>query len=73
MLRHYWIPAAILTFRLPAAGGDPWEWSNRLRRDHGFRLRPVGEAGLDAVRASTHICNSEEEVERLVEVLGSLL
>jgi selenocysteine lyase/cysteine desulfurase len=65
--------AAILTFRLPASGGDPWEWSNRLRTEHGFRLRPVGEAGLAAVRASTHICNSEEEIDRLVEVLGDIL
>ncbi|MGD2152384.1 MAG: aminotransferase class V-fold PLP-dependent enzyme [Gemmatimonadales bacterium] len=65
--------AAILTFRLPAAGGDPWDWCNRLRREHGLRLRPVGEAGLDAVRASTHIFNSEEEVDRLVEALGTLL
>ncbi|MGD8698883.1 MAG: aminotransferase class V-fold PLP-dependent enzyme [Gemmatimonadales bacterium] len=65
--------AAILTFRLPAAGGDPWEWVNRLRRDHSFRLRPVGEAGLAAVRASTHVLNSEAEVDRLVDVLESLL
>jgi selenocysteine lyase/cysteine desulfurase len=65
--------AAILAFRLPASGGDPWEWSNRLRREYGFRLRPVGEAGLAAVRASTHICNSEEEIDRLLEVLGRLL
>lgn len=65
--------AAILTFRLPVAGGDPWGWSNRLRRDHGFRLRPVGEAGLAAVRASTHVFNSEEEVDRLVDVLENLV
>jgi len=65
--------AAILTFRLPAAGGDPWDWCNRLRREHDLRLRPVGEAGLGAVRASTHIFNSEEEVDRLVAVLGGLL
>ena len=65
--------AAILTFRLPASGGDPWEWCNRLRGDYGLRLRPVGEAALNAVRASTHILNSEEEVDRLVEALGVLL
>lgn len=65
--------AAILTFRLPAAGGDPSEWVNRLRRDYNFRLRPVGEAGLAAVRASTHVFNSEAEVDRLVEVLERLL
>jgi selenocysteine lyase/cysteine desulfurase len=65
--------AAITTFRLPASGGDPWEWSNRLRSEYGFRLRPVGEAGLAAVRASTHIFNTEEEIDRLLDVLGRLL
>ena len=62
-----------MTFRLPSSGGDPWEWLNILRRDHGIRLRPVGEAGLNAIRASTHIFNTEEEVHQLLDVLGSLV
>jgi len=33
----------------------------------------VGEAGLNAVRASTHMFNTEAEVDQLVEVLGTLL
>ncbi|UCD25538.1 MAG: aminotransferase class V-fold PLP-dependent enzyme, partial [Gemmatimonadota bacterium] len=65
--------AAILAFKLPDAGGDPWDWCNMLRREHDMRLRPVGEAGLNAVRASTHLFNSEDEVDRLVEVLATLL
>ena len=65
--------AAILAFKLPEEGGDPWDWCNLLRREHDMRLRPVGEAGLNAVRASTHLFNSEDEVDRLVEVLGTLL
>lgn len=65
--------ASILTFRLPAAGGSHGEWVNRLRTDHDFRLRPVGEAGLNAVRASPHVCNSAEEMDRLSEVLAELL
>jgi selenocysteine lyase/cysteine desulfurase len=65
--------AAILAFRLPEEGGNPWDWCNLLRREHGMRLRPVGEAGLNAVRASTHVFNSEAEVDQLVEVLGTLL
>jgi selenocysteine lyase/cysteine desulfurase len=65
--------AAILTFRLPASGGDPWDWCNVLRSEHGFRLRPVGEAGLMAVRASTHVFNDEDEVDRLGEVLRELV
>jgi selenocysteine lyase/cysteine desulfurase len=64
--------ASILAFRLPESGGNPWDWCNLLRREHDMRLRPVGEAGLNAVRASTHVCNSEDEVDRLAEVLGQL-
>jgi selenocysteine lyase/cysteine desulfurase len=65
--------AAILAFKLPEDGGNPWDWCNLLRREHSMRLRPVGEAGLNAVRASTDVFNSEAEVDRLVEVLGTLL
>jgi len=65
--------ASILGFRLPESGGNPWDWCNMLRRDHGMRLRPVGEAGLNAVRASTHVCNREDEVDRLAEVLEQVL
>jgi len=65
--------ASILTFRLPDSGGDPWQWCNRLRQEHGLRLRPVGEAGLNAVRASTHLFNSEEEVDLLVRTLGEMM
>jgi selenocysteine lyase/cysteine desulfurase len=36
-------------------------------------LRPVGEAGLSAVRASPHVFNSEEEIDRLGEVLAELV
>jgi selenocysteine lyase/cysteine desulfurase len=65
--------AAILAFKLPEEGGDPWDWCNLLRQEHDMRLRPVGEAGLNGVRASTHLFNSEDEVDRLVEVLRALL
>ena len=65
--------AAIVTFRLPTSGGDPWDWCNLLRREHGFRLRPVGEAGLMAVRASPHVFNAEDEVDRLGMVLREIV
>ena len=67
------VSASILAFRLPESGGNPWDWCNLLRREHNMRLRPVGEAGLNAVRASTHVCNSEDEVDRLAEVLAQLV
>lgn len=71
--------AAILTFRLPTTGrlpgtgGKAGDWCNLLRIDHGLRLRPVGEAGLNGIRASPHVFNSEDEVDRLVDVLARLL
>jgi selenocysteine lyase/cysteine desulfurase len=65
--------AAILTFRLPQEGGGGGEWVNRIRRDHRIRLRPVGEAGLNAVRASTHLFNTEDEVDSLVHILRELV
>ena len=67
------VSASILAFRMPESGGNPWDWCNLLRREHNMRLRPVGEAGLGAVRASTHVCNSEDEVDRLAEVLKQLV
>jgi cysteine desulfurase/selenocysteine lyase len=65
--------ASILAFELPASGGNPWDWCNMLRQDHGIRLRPVAEGGITAVRASTHVCNSEEEVDELAAVLADVV
>ncbi|MDO8834837.1 MAG: hypothetical protein Q7V01_04540, partial [Vicinamibacterales bacterium] len=37
-----------------------------------LRVRSVTEAGLDAVRASFHVCNDAEDVERLLAALREL-
>jgi len=65
--------ASILAFELPASGGNPWDWCNLLRRDHGMRLRPVAEGGITAVRASTHVCNNEEEIDEFAAVLAAVV
>jgi selenocysteine lyase/cysteine desulfurase len=65
--------ASILTFRLPRSGGTEGEWASRIRRDHGIRLRPVSEAGLGGVRASPHVFNTEDEVNRLLEVIQEVV
>ncbi len=39
----------------------------------GFRIRVVPESHLDALRISTHIYNSKEEVERFVAMVAALL
>jgi cysteine desulfurase / selenocysteine lyase len=61
--------SAIVTFRI--AGRD-----NRLvagalvaRR---LRVRSLGEAGLNAVRASFHVCNTDAEVDRLIEGVAAI-
>lgn len=62
---------SILTFRSPKlAYGKIFE---RLLVDHHLRTRPVGEVGLDAIRISTHLFNSVEECDRLVDALSEVL
>jgi selenocysteine lyase/cysteine desulfurase len=55
--------SSIVTFRL--VGRDNREVANALtRRRH--RVRSVTEAGLDAVRASFHVCNDRKQVEEFL-------
>ena len=61
--------SAIKTFRI--RGKDYGEVTTALGR-RGFRVRPVGEAGLNAVRASFHVCNSVGQMRALVEEIGRL-
>jgi selenocysteine lyase/cysteine desulfurase len=44
---------------------------DRLRQA-GLRCRPVREQGLNAIRVSTHVFNSQEEVDRLVTAVEQL-
>ncbi len=43
-----------------------------LLEKHGFRCRPVTEAGLDAVRISTHVFNDTESCDRVVGAVTQL-
>ena len=61
--------SAMVTFRLP--GRDNRQVANALT-GRRLRVRSVTEAGLDAVRASFHVCNTDEEVERLIEAVAHL-
>jgi selenocysteine lyase/cysteine desulfurase len=56
--------SAIVTFRV--RGGDNGEIASRLTA-RGIRVRRVTEAGLDAIRASFHVCNDEAHAARLVD------
>jgi selenocysteine lyase/cysteine desulfurase len=61
--------SAIVTFRIP--GRDNREVAAALvgRR---LRVRSLGEAGLNGVRASFHICNTDAEVDRLIEGVSAV-
>lgn len=61
--------SAIVTFRL--LGRDNREVADALtRRRH--RVRSVTEAGLDAVRASFHVCNTPEQVTELLAAVDDI-
>jgi selenocysteine lyase/cysteine desulfurase len=61
--------SAMVTFRVP--GRDNRQVANALAGQR-LRVRSVTEAGLDHVRASFHVCNSAEEVDRLVAAVRKL-
>ena len=54
----------MVTFRFP--GRNNGQVANALT-GRRLRVRSVTEAGLDAVRASFHVCNTDAEVDRLIE------
>jgi selenocysteine lyase/cysteine desulfurase len=60
---------AIIAFRM--AGRDNRQVAAELIRRR-FRVRSVTEAGLDAVRASFHVYNSDRDVDRLVLAVQEL-
>jgi selenocysteine lyase/cysteine desulfurase len=61
--------SAMVTFRL--RNRDNRTVASALTSQR-LRVRSVTEAGLDAVRASFHVCNDEEQVARLVAAMTAL-
>lgn len=62
---------SILTFRVP--GIDCLDIYGPLLKNHGLRTRVVTERGLNAVRASWHVYHQEDDVQRFVDGLKSVL
>ena len=60
--------SAMVTFRIP--GRDNGQVASRLT-GRRLRVRSVTEAGLDAVRASFHVCNTDAEVDRLISAVAA--
>jgi selenocysteine lyase/cysteine desulfurase len=61
--------SAIVTFRLP--GRDNRQVASTLTGKR-LRVRIVTEAGLDAVRASFHVCNTDAHVAALADAVAAL-
>lgn len=45
---------------------------NQKISKNGFRVRQIHEAGLNAIRVSTHIYNSEEEIDGFLQLLQEM-
>lgn len=61
--------SAIVTFRVP--GRDNREVASAITARR-LRVRSVTEAGLDAVRASFHVCNTDAHVAALADAVAAL-
>ena len=61
----------ITTFRSDRMDFD--EINNRMSREYKLRCRRVTEVGLNAVRVSTHIFNSEADCDRVAEAVAAIL
>lgn len=62
---------SILTFKSDRIGFD--DLNSRLMREYRLRCRRVTERGLDAVRVSTHLFNSEADCDRVVEAVRTIV
>lgn len=60
---------SMVSFKSP---GKSYHEIGKILSDNRFRVRLVPESKLDAVRISTHIYNSFEEIDRLLKVLESV-
>lgn len=58
------LQCSIVTFSLASWSAD--RVFRELHDQHGLRCRQVTEAGLQALRVSTHLFNNEEECDRVV-------
>ena len=62
---------SITTFRSSKVDFD--DLNGRLMRDFRLRCRRVTERGLNAVRVSTHIYNSKQDCDRVIEAVETIV
>lgn len=63
---------SIVTFKMVDQNKYHGDVVGQIKKDHNIRLRPVGEHGLNAIRASFHIFNNFEQVDRLIEAIKKI-
>jgi len=63
--------ASMVTFEIP--GMPATKVFGHLLGQHGLRCRPVTEAGLQAMRVSTHIFNQADDCDRVVAAVRELV
>lgn len=66
------ISGSIVTFRILDHKKSYAEFTNQLKSEYRIRLRPVGEHGLNAIRASLHIYNTFEQVDQVIEAVKTI-
>lgn len=64
--------SSIVSFKILGKEKSHGELTNQFKQEYNIRLRPVGEHGLNAIRASLHIYNNFEQVDRLVEAAKAI-
>lgn len=63
--------SSIISFKIP--GKKAQDIANYLSSKGRIRVRVVNEAGLNAVRASFHVCNQQFEVDHLLNTINEYL
>ena len=64
--------SSIVSFRILDKEKNHGELTGQFKQEYNIRLRPVGEYGLNAIRASLHIYNNFEQVDRLIAAVKAI-
>ena len=63
------LSGSIVTFKILDDKKSYTEYIAQIKKEYKIRLRPIGEHGLNAIRASLHVYNNFEQVDRLIEAV----
>ena len=63
------LSGSIVTFKILDDKKSYTDYIAQIKKEYKIRLRPIGEHGLNAIRASLHVYNNFEQVDRLIEAV----